>query len=119
MVIMERKKIKATTRMMPILLRNTITISGGSEGNDDDNSGQSSDNNNGNDDNNDTASETSDVKVTNESDCPVGQEPGLFTTRMPIKSCPNQLGLGGVAINPPNTNNCVNAPVVDHPSTRD
>jgi hypothetical protein len=119
MVIMERKKIKATTRMMPILLRNTITISGGSEGNDDDNSGQSSDNNNGNDDNNDTASETSDVKVTSESDCPVGQEPGLFTTRMPIKSCPNQLGLGGVAINPPNTNNCVNAPVVDHPSTRD
>ena len=86
-------------------------------GNDNENSGQSSENSN--DDNNGTAYETSDVKVTNEPDCPEGQESGLFTTCMPIQSCPNQPGLGSVAINPPNTNNCVNAPVVDNPSTRD
>jgi hypothetical protein len=88
------------------------------EGNDDDNSGRSSDNN-GNDDNNDTERANSNVKVTNEPDCPEGQEPSLVTTCRPIPYCPNQHGLGGVAINPPNTDNCVNAPVVNHPSTRD
>jgi hypothetical protein len=49
---------------------------------DDDNSGQSS-GNNGNGDNAERA--TSDVKVTNKPDCPVGQEPGLFTPCMPIQ----------------------------------
>jgi hypothetical protein len=49
-------------------------------------------------------------QVSNEPDCPEGQKPGLFTTCMPIQSCPDQLGRGGVAINSPNTNNCVNVP---------
>jgi hypothetical protein len=62
---------------------------------------------------------TSDPKATKVPDCPEGQEHGLFTTCMPIQSCANQLELGAVAINPPNTNNCVNAPVVDHPSSQD
>jgi hypothetical protein len=54
----------------------------GSKEDDDDNSGQSN-GNNGNGDNAERA--TSDVKVTNKPDCPVGQEPGLFTPCMPIQ----------------------------------
>lgn len=97
--------------------QDTITVGRGSEDNDNNNSGQSSDNK-GNDDDNENEAATA-AKVTNNPDCPEGQEHGLFTTCMPIQSCANQLELGAVAINPPNANNCVNAPVVDHPSTRD
>lgn len=96
--------------------QDTLTVGRGSEDNDNNNSGQSSDNK-GNDDNENEAATS--AKVTNNPDCPEGREHGLFTTCMPIQSCANQLELGAVAINPPNTNNCVKSPVVDHHSTRD
>ena len=97
----------------------------GSKEDDDDNSGQS----NGNNGNGDNAERATSDEVTNKPDCPVGQEPGLFTPCMPIQpmqncdaaayncipiqSCGNDIGTGASgpgSIISPNTNNCVNAP---------
>jgi hypothetical protein len=95
----------------------TITAGGGSEDNNDkDNSGQ-----NNNDNKNEPT--TTDTKVTNKLNCPKGQESGLFTTCMPIQTCSNQIDVhccGSAApILSDENSKCVNAPLVDHPSTED
>jgi hypothetical protein len=55
--------------------------------------------------------------------CPNNQERALFTvTCVPIQSCGNDIGAGASGLGsiiPPNTNNCFNAPIVDHPSTEE
>jgi hypothetical protein len=74
---------------------------------DEDNSGQN------NNDNNDNEPATNEVKE--KPDCPAGQENGLFESCLPIQACGNNIA-GVVPVLPPNANNCVNAPIVDHPS---
>jgi hypothetical protein len=92
--------------------QDTINVEGDSRDDDDDdddedNSGQ---NNNDNNDNEPATNE-----VTEKPDCPAGQENGLFESRLPIQACGNNIA-GVVPVLPPNANNCVNAPIVDHPS---
>ncbi len=95
--------------------QDTITAGGESrDDNDEDNSGQ---NNNDNNDN-EPATEIKDAP-----NCPAGQENGLFTTCMPIQACGNNIGMhccGSAShILSAEDNRCVNAPLVDHPSTED
>lgn len=76
---------------------------------------------NGSENNNDEADGTNEDNDNNPiaspvETCPKGQEQGQFTMCMPIQSCANQPGLG-VSIISPDTNDCVNAPLADHPST--
>jgi hypothetical protein len=96
----------------------TITVGGKPEDNDDDNSGQGSDNNNPDDDNDDERA-TSDSELTNGPECPRNQERGLFTPCMPVRACSEDISVLGIPILTSQNNECVNAPLVDHPSTRD
>jgi hypothetical protein len=103
------------------ITQDTINEGESKDDNDEDNPGQSSDSNDNNDNKNEPT--TTDTKVTNNPNCPKGQESGLFTTCMPIQTCSNQIGVhccGSAApVLSAEDNKCVNAPLADHPSTED
>jgi hypothetical protein len=98
------------------ITQDTINEGGESKDGDEDNSGQK--NNNDKNDN-----EPATTEATEKPDCPSGQENGLFTTCMPIQTCRNQIDVhccGSAApILSDENSKCVNAPLVDHPLTRD
>jgi hypothetical protein len=92
------------------------TITAGEESRDDNDEDNLEQNNNDNNNNEPT------TEIKDASNCPAGQESGLFTTTcMPIQACGNQIGVLGSAapILSDTDNRCVNAPIVDHPSTED
>jgi hypothetical protein len=96
--------------------QDTINEEGESRDDNDDDEDNSGQNNNDNNDNEPATNE-----VTEKPDCPTGQENGLFTSCLPIQACGNNIAVpccgSEVPLLIPNTNNCVNAPIVDHPST--